>query len=682
MRSLLASFRKTFPVRLALAASLLALTACTERSDPTAVVGATEPEAPAADPGLATLTGAATAAGVRIEVELVESSAGWFAREVEIQTAADLTSSERIESQVTAADASAGTFSLRLGGLTVGVASAARFQLPGGVEVSRAAFFEALDRELEAGANPGIEVRRTAASPPQGPSERGFLAEQIRLDPEGIEQVLDLNMDNRHLRAPGGGSGTMTFLGVELSVDPGAGSAIVERSEAQAGAVDVGGMADSVDEGASTVTLDDGTVLRVLDGTRIKVGGRRLGSLTDVAAALAEGVAVDVDADAVLETEGLYAAVKIAFKPVKTPGDDDEDDGDEDDGDGDDGDEDDGAGDDAEEAQQFGGRVVSVDLDAGTFILTNGKVLTVDEASAFDTGGDLLTLEAMAGALEAGDNVMAEGLALEDAENGVWLVLEVRAEASGEDSAFGGRVRSVDLEAGTFTLPSGKVMTVTEETLFDEEGDLTTLDAMAGAIGAGDVVTVQGMQQKDGETGQWLVLEIRVNASGEDGDFGGRVESVDLEAGTLTLKSGRVYTVTEESTFDEAGDLVSLAAMAGALSAGDVVTAEGMATKDTETGAWIATELLVETNGEDGEFGGRVDAVDLDAGTLTLKNGRVYTVGGDTTFDDDGDHTTLEGMADALGGGGKITVAGVAAQDPDTGAWMVSELSVKQNGKP
>jgi hypothetical protein len=225
-------------------------------------------------------------------------------------------------------------------------------------------------------------------------------------------------------------------------------------------------------------------------------------------------------------------------------------------------------------------------------------------------------------------------------------------------------------------------MTVTEETLFDEEGDLTTLDAMAGAIEAGDVVTVEGLQQKDGETGQWLVLEIRVNTSGEDGEFGGRVESVDLETGTFAVKSGRVYTVGEESAFDEEGDLASLEAMAGALSAGDVVTVEGLATKDTETGAWIATELLVETNGEDGEFGGRVDAVDLDAGTLTLKSGRVYTVGEDTTFDEDGDHTTLESMADALAGGGKLTVAGMAAQDPDTGAWMVSELSVKQNGKP
>jgi hypothetical protein len=600
------------------------------------------------------------------------------AREVEIQTAADLDALERLEAPILGAAPANGALTLDLGGLEVRAADGARFLVDGGREVSREEFFAAVDDRLAAGEHPGVEVLRQAASPAQAPDLGSFVAELVRLDADSDDRVIDLNMDSRHLRTPATGGGTLTLLGVDLTVAAGA-SSVVERSADQAGAVDVDGMAESVDAGAGTVTLEGGTVLRILAGTAIKGGGDRLTSLADVAAALDAGTAVEVDADAVLESEGVYVAVKVAFDPEAS---DDESEGEDEDGEEEEEEEEGGEDEDEQEGVQFGGNVVSVDLENGTFLMTTGKVLTVGEDTSFDEDGDLSTLEAMAGALDAGDRVMAEGRALQDEESEAWMVLEVRVETSGEDGDFGGRVASVDLENGTFTLKSGKVMTLSEETLFDEEGDLTSLEAMEGAIAAGDVVTVQGLAEKDAETGAWMVLEIRVNASGEDGEFGGRVESVDLEAGTFTLKSGKVLTVDGETAFLEDGDLASLEAMAGALAAGDVVTVEGMATKDAETGAWLATELLVETNGEDGEFGGRVAAVDTEAGTFTLKNGRVLTVTGDTAFDEDGDVGSLEDMATALDEGGKLNVEGMMAQDPDTGEWLVSEVTVKRNGKP
>ena len=669
--------------RVMLVALLSALAACSDTIGPSPVEVDDPPPPITTDPGIATLA-AASASAARVEVELVRSGGTWMAREVEVQTAADLSSLERIESRVTTIDATAGRVILELGGLGLNLPSEARFVLDADREVSRDEFVSALVDLMATGATPGIEFVRSAVLPAQAPGEVTFAAELVRLNADGEDQVLDLNMDSRHFRTPAGGGGQLTFLGLELAIDP-ASSSVVQRSGGQAGAQDIDGMAAAADEGAGSVTLEDGTVLRILPGTRIKDGGDRLGSVAAVAAALGEGTPVEVDADAVLESEGVFVAIKVSFDPEASDSGDgsDGDDSDEEDEEEEEEEEEDGEEeDDEEEGVQFGGNVVSVDLEAGTFLMTTGKVLTVGEGTAFDEEGDLLTLEAMAGALAAGDQVMAEGRAEADADTGAWLVLQVRVEASGEDGSFGGRVASVDQEAGTFTLKSSKVLTISEETAFDEDGDLTSLEAMEGAIAAGDVVTVEGEAEKDPETGEWKVLSVRVNASGDDGEFGGRVDSVDLEAGTFTLKSGKVMTVGEGTTFSEDGDLASLDAMAGALAAGDVVTVEGMAEKDSETGAWVATELTVMTNGEDGEFGGKVDAITTEDGTFTLKNGRVLTVTSETTFDADGAAVTLEEMATLFDGGAKLNVTGMMAQDPDTGAWLVTEISVKKTGKP
>ena len=65
-----------------------------------------------------------------------------------------------------------------------------------------------------------------------------------------------------------------------------------------------------------------------------------------------------------------------------------------------------------------------------------------------------------------------------------------------------------------------------------------------------------------------------------------------------------------------------------------------------------------------------------------LQNGRVLTVTGETAFDEDGDATSLDDMATALGEGGKLNVSGMMAQDADTGKWLVADVTVKRTGKP
>jgi hypothetical protein len=273
----------------------------------------------------------------------------------------------------------------------------------------------------------------------------------------------------------------------------------------------------------------------------------------------------------------------------------------------------------------FGGRVVSVDLDAGTFTLTSGRTYTlpVDEAEGeteteteaeaedgfeFDPEGTLLSLEAMAAALDAGDVVTVAGMAEKDGETGAWMVTELKADTNAGPGKFAGRVASVDTEAGTFTLTNGRTYTVpmggeegegeveTEEEVeegfeFDPEGTLLSLEAMAAALEAGDVVTVAGMAVKEGDTETWMVTELKADTNAGSGGFNGKVASVDLEAGTFTLASGRAYTVPEGLVFDPEGTLFSLEEMAEALDAGEKVKVSGQTERDPMTGETVVSSL-------------------------------------------------------------------------------------------
>jgi hypothetical protein len=411
-----------------------------------------------------------------------------------------------------------------------------------------------------------------------------------------------------------------------------------------------------------------------------------LKSLTAMAGALAAGDVVTVEG--VAAKDGETGAWNVVSLTVKTSGNDD--------GDG-----------------EFGGRVIAVAPDdddpaIGTFSLINGRVYTIVEGeSPFTEESVLKSLTAMAGALAAGDVVTVEGVATKDGETGAWNLVSLTVKTSGNDDGdgeFGGRVIAVapdddDPAIGTFTLINGRVYTIVEgESPFTEESVLKSLTAMAGALAAGDVVTVEGVATKDGETGAWNVVSLTVKTSGNDdgdGEFGGRVIAVapdddDPDIGTFSLINGRVYTIVEgESPFTEESVLKSLTAMAGALAAGDVVTVEGVATKDGETGAWNVVSLTVKTSGNDdgdGEFGGRVIAVAPDdddpaIGTFTLINGRVYTiVEGESPFTEESVLKSLTAMAGALAAGDVVTVEGVAAKDGETGAWNVVSLTVKTSG--
>ena len=657
MRSLSCRSRKSLSTRwvpVALLLSLGFLGACSDESGPLAPDSEPIPASPApeAELTLATLHEAAQASPLRLEVEIQQTGAAWLAQEVEVETETDRTKMERIESPVVAADRTRGTLSVRIGNLTIDVSSTARFELAAGDQITRDVFFDILEEELESGNDPGVDLLRPPVSEPQSPQEPAFVAEVLRLDLDSSDEALEFNVDARHVAVQGEAVGTLTLLNTRVDIDLTNGTQLEQRSEAESGAIEIKGLAAGADPSSSTVDLADGRILRLGEGSQVKVGGMdQLSSVEEVQAALADGLVVKVDAEAVLESDLTYVAVEVEFEVDAANG-------------------------------EFEGRVVSADADAGTFTLANGRVYLIGEGTAFDPDGALMSLTAIAGALDAGDKVTVVGQ-IESNDEGTWIVSVLKAEVNGEDGPFEGRVVAVSLDDGTFTLANKRTYTVVEGTTeFDPEGTLTSLAAMAGALDAGDVVTVIGEATKDPETGAWVVGSLRADTNAGPGEFEGRVVEVDLDTRTFTLASKRTYTVGEGTVFEPESALSSLEAMAGALDAGDVVTVEGQAAKD-ELGAWLVSSLTVAVNVEDGPFEGRVVAVSLDDGTFTLANKRTYTVvEGTTEFDPEGTLTSLAAMAGALGAGDVVTVIGEATKDPETGAWVVGSLRADTNAGP
>jgi len=146
----------------------------------------------------------------------------------------------------------------------------------------------------------------------------------------------------------------------------------------------------------------------------------------------------------------------------------------------------------------FIGEVTSIDLKAGTFMFEteDGEVFTVTPPEDFDLAS-----------LQEGDEVEVEGTLTED---GTVLVASVVIEVEDEDDSteveFTGKVTSIDLGAGTFTVETedGEIFTVTPP----EDFDLTSLLV-------GDKVEVEGTLT---EVGKVLATAVKIKVANDEDD--------------------------------------------------------------------------------------------------------------------------------------------------------------------
>ncbi|MFQ5744467.1 MAG: DUF5666 domain-containing protein, partial [Acidobacteriota bacterium] len=256
---------------------------------------------------------------------------------------------------------------------------------------------------------------------------------------------------------------------------------VKDRVEEEEDEAEFEGRVASVD--GQTLELIDGTMVVVDENTRFKLEGRdTLGSLAEIADALAAGDAVKAEGEGTLQPDGTILASKIKAKVKERE----------------------------EERTEFEGTVSSVDSAAQTMTLDDGTVVAVDENTRWKTRGEnrLTSFDQVVDAVEGGNRVKVEGKGTLQPDGATILAREIKANI--KKSEFEGIVTSVDSAAQTMTLDDGTVVAVDENTKWKTRGDrrLVSFDEVADAVAAGDRVKVEGKGTLQGD-GSILASEIK-----------------------------------------------------------------------------------------------------------------------------------------------------------------------------
>jgi hypothetical protein len=230
------------------------------------------------------------------------------------------------------------------------------------------------------------------------------------------------------------------------------------------------------------------------------------------------------------------------------------------------------------------------------------------------------------------------------------------------------RLSGSDPSQMTIVLGGNVEVRITDATLIDAGGDLTTLEEVLAAIDAGVPVRIE----IDGTVAGGVITASRVRfetdgVGAADDEVHAVVADVDVGARTVTLADGRAIRVTSDALIEPDGDFVTLAQVATALAGGLEVRMEAHLGPITG-GVREATSAKFESDQADGtdddgipgeggdEVHGIVSAIDLAVRTVTLADGRAFRVVTDSAIETDGDFRTLASVADALAAGLEVRV--------------------------
>ena len=349
----------------------------------------------------------------RVEVSVIPGTL--TARRVRIEEADQLTRPERVRSRVTAitSGTDTATLTLELGGLKIAVNGSTRLHpddgdghdghapMPamsddGGSAMTLADFVARIQADIAAGHNPAVRATRQPPATPQAPDDGKFLAATLQLDEGNNHPRIELNITGANLTTnntpPPDAFLKVLGVSLELKTSDGTTKLQVENEEAE-GAEEFHGVVKSVDQTAKTVTLMDGTIIRIVAGTEFedREGGEdnHLTTLADVQAALTAGKTVEAEGHGLVDTTSPLTidAIRIEFEvedePLPPP----------------------------TMMEQFEGDVASVNVAGGTVTLANGAgVVTVTSDTHISMEGAYHTLQEVSDALTAKKTVRAEGI--------------------------------------------------------------------------------------------------------------------------------------------------------------------------------------------------------------------------------------------------------------------------------
>ena len=342
----------------------------------------------------------------RVEVSVVPGTL--IARRVVIEEPDQLARPERVRSRVTAitAGTDTATLTLELGGLQIAVNGSTRLRpddgdghwtMSGdgsGSSMALADFVARIQADLAAGRSPAVKATRQPPAQPQAPDDGSFLAATLQLDEGNNHSRIELNATAANLTTnptpPPDAFLKLLGVSLELRVSDGTTKLRVETPEAE-GAEEFHGVVQAVDQTAQTVTLVDGTIIRIVAGTEFEAreGDQddHLTSLAQVQDALTAGKIVKAEGRGLIDSSNPLTidAIRIEFEvegeelppPVMMV--------------------------------EFEDTVASVDVAGSTFTLGHDEVVTVTDQTRFDPDGDLHSLQEVSDALAGHHRVAAEG---------------------------------------------------------------------------------------------------------------------------------------------------------------------------------------------------------------------------------------------------------------------------------
>jgi hypothetical protein len=429
----------------------------------------------------------------RVRIELIGD--GLVAQRVVVGYADDLAAAEGIESRIAGVQmiGADGVLTLMLGDLQVTFDPETRFSA-GDDELGFEQFVDRVEAALSEGYEPFVEAERSAPDQPQGPADARFLARALRLSEEGEGPAIGINIDVENLQLntatqDGEPDGWINVLGlsIELRVSDGVTELATQEADVS-DLVEFEGLVHSVDLEAGSFTFTDGTVVKITDETQIfeTDSDVQLLSLEAVHAALEEGHDVVAWGGGELESVEPRAIVALELRfAIHRDG---------------------GGGD--QDFVEFEGYVTSVNFEDHSFTLTNGTIVRITEYTELIASGEgesLMSLEAVAAALDAGHDVIAYGAAeVESTEPLTLIAREMRFVlksngATTED--FEGFVETVHEGEGIFTLNDGTVVHVSGETQIkqaDQGESLMSLGAVSEALAASQDVVAWGRGEVEG----------------------------------------------------------------------------------------------------------------------------------------------------------------------------------------
>ncbi|WP_234570731.1 DUF5666 domain-containing protein [Rhodohalobacter sp. 614A] len=334
---------------------------------------------------------------------------------------------------------------------------------------------------------------------------------------------------------------------------------------------------------------------------------------------------------------------------------------------------------------EFAGFVRSVNTDGnGRFTLFDDEIYLFNADTQVDPDGDLTSLDEVLAALGTSIRIKAEG-SFTDNTDGAHIVQTVKFEYEDEDLEFEDFVETVDVTSNSITLANETFLYVNDETIYDSDGDLTTLAGVLWALDNKFKVKAEG-ELVPGEEDSLIVTDVKFEFEGNGFEFAGDVQSANPDEKTFTLADGQTYVINENTIIHEKSDLDSLHQVTTVLSEGGEVEAEGEYTPQPD-GTWLVSKVNFKSddfedddNGnvpETLEFEGEVNSADASAKTIVV-SGVTYHILKSTEFDD---HIqSLGNLAGALQRGDNVYVNGEFFNDGEKNIAVKLEFKVDRKG--